>query len=239
MQRLSRIHPPSRRALPGKLPTATPHPHITHPNTTQESQTRTIRLRDDFPYAVHAMLEFIDKGFYSFQPESRARFPYISKLDYHIHAYLVGAKYEVAALCEHAIKMYIITADMTLRSAFITDANDLDHALACTSTVLNAPPHPHDRSPAAELDRFLDSLVLLWKNTPDRDDAMRCATLRLIKHYLSRLMRLSFFVTLMMQMVDFGADVEEELMEDGFEVKSYSVLKGGRQRSDVRFGEAW
>lgn len=183
------------------------------------------------------MLTFIDKGFYSFHAETRLRFPLISKLDYHIHAYLAGAKYQVPALCSLAIKMYTTTAQMALDDVFAVTTTTTTTATSTStppplSTQHTAPHHPLDRSPAAELDRFLDSLVLVWRNTPDRSDAMRCAALGVVKHFLSRLVRVKFFCTLMLQLEGFGVDVVHAVGEDGVEVR---VFRGSR--GEVRFGE--
>lgn len=86
------------------------------------------------------------------------------------------------------------------------------------------------------MNRFLHSLVLLWKNTQSRYDVMRTAVLELIKRDLSKLLRVPFFITLTMELVGFGDDVLASLGDDGFEVKAFQVPVGGRQTHTMRFG---
>ncbi|KAJ4374935.1 hypothetical protein N0V83_002013 [Neocucurbitaria cava] len=209
--------------------------------------THCIRLRDDFPYAIAAMVEFIESAHYTFDTKMRAEYPHITLLDLHVHAYLVGSKYEVPTLCEHAVVEFISVASMILSQGIPPDPNDMDDMFddatpgprTSNSANTNTPRHhdPNDGSPAATTHRFLDSLVLLWRNTADRDDAMRAAALELIKPLLSKLMKLRFFIVMMLELLDFGDDVCASLVEDGFSVTGYPVPPGMKRRWAVRFGE--
>ena len=86
------------------------------------------------------------------------------------------------------------------------------------------------------MDRFLNSLVLLWKKTNNRYDVMRKAVLELIKRNLNKLLRFPFFGTLLEAMVAFGDDVVASLRDDGFEVKAFQIPVGGGQSHAVWFG---
>ncbi|KAF1848637.1 uncharacterized protein K460DRAFT_281536 [Cucurbitaria berberidis CBS 394.84] len=187
------------------------------------AHTRYIRLRDDFPYAIVAAVQFIETGIYIFDPNMRTKHPHITLLDLHIHAYLVGSKYDMPRLCDHAIAEYINVAQMILSLGVTSDTT--------------CPSGPNECSPSAVTDRFLDSLVLLWKNTPNRYDPMREAVLELIKPALNMLLKLRFFVTLMMELVPFGDDIMHSLAEDGLDVKAFPLPAGVGRMWVVRFGE--
>ena len=198
-------------------------------------------------------MQFIETGIYTFDPNMRVQHPHITLLDLHIHAYLVGNKYDVPRLCDHAIAEYINIGEMILSlgvtaddtegfedtsanrsvTSFSSSSNDSE---AQTILTHPTPRDPNDCSPSAIMDRFLDSLVLLWKNTTGRDDEMRAAVLELIKPELSKLMRLRFFVTMMMELVPFGDDIVQSLAEDGFDVMAFPVPKGMRRWWVLMFG---
>lgn len=195
------------------------------------------------------MLEFIDTDAYTFNPDIRVQYPHFTSLDLHIHAYLVGSKYEVSKLCDYAIDQYIHIGDMILSMgvtasscgakaealASLGAASTNTDDAAATSTPAYSQ-HSGDVSPSAILERFLSSVVLLWKNTPDRHDQMREAVLELIKPHLNCLIKQSFFSTMMMDMLDFGNDIVRSLEEDGFDVSTEMGPAGLRGRSGVRFG---
>jgi hypothetical protein len=202
------------------------------------------------------MIQFIADGIYIFNPNMRLEYPNSTLLDLHIHAYLVGSKYEVPKLCAHAIDEYINIGEMTLSMGITPDDNpttsagDTNIALipakdVSTNNTNNTAVEPtyaaykdsNTSAASAVLDSFLDSLVLLWRNTPNRDDAMRQAVLELLKSDLHQLMQLKFFQTLLMEMVAFGDDMMHSLADDGFDVKAFPV-RGHLQRSGVRFGGA-
>jgi hypothetical protein len=191
---------------------------------------RIIRLRDDFPYAIRALIEFIDTDKYTFQTIMHAEYPTVTMLDLHIHAYLAGAKYAVPRLCERAVKQYIALGDMCLQMDFDpTMRNHID-----VMAVDPAHPPPSPISGMAIVKCFLESFALLWRNTPHRFDAMRAAVLELIKHYLTPLSRLPLFAMLMRELDGFARDVEESLGDDGLEATTYFVREG--EKCGVRFG---
>jgi hypothetical protein len=190
---------------------------------------RIIHLRDDFPYAVCALIEFIDTDKYTFQPAMHAEYPTVTMLDLHIHAYLVGAKYAVPRLCERAVEQYIALGDMCLQMDFNPTTTNHVHVM----TVNPAYPPLSPTSGIAVVKCFLESFALLWRNTPHRFDAMRAAVLELIKHYLTVLSRLPLFATLMQELGGFSRDLEESLDEDGLEVTTYFVEEG--EMAGVRF----
>jgi hypothetical protein len=209
--------------------------HSTHLNTPSNfpiqphTQIRILRLRADFPYAIRAMIEYIDTGDYTPSPFMYTHYPTVTMLDLHIHAYVVGAKYDIPLLCELAIKHYIHLSDMCLQMNFdatVTHNSDKD-------VMALDPRRPGSASGPVIFKSFLDSLALLWRWTPDRFDALRAAVLELIKHYLTRLLRIPFFATLMRELERFGPDVVESLGEDGLEVKTY--FQGEGQRGGVAF----
>ena len=65
------------------------------------------RLRLDFPFGVKAMLDFMLTGHYQPSREMALRFPLVTMLDLHVHAYLVSQKYLVPALSAHAVNEFI------------------------------------------------------------------------------------------------------------------------------------
>lgn len=199
----------------------------------QEGHTRCIRLRDDFPYAIAAMVQFIENDIYAFDPNMRTQYPHITLLDLHIHAYIVGAKYSVHRLCDHAIDEYLNIGRMILSMGIrVRDTDTMDFPA-------DHSPHANTNSPVSSVvNSFLDSLVLIWRNTSHRDDALRDAVLELLKPQLPQLMHLKFFQTLMMEMPGFGDDVVQSLAEDGFDVKAYPVLPGFRKKGTVWFSGA-
>jgi hypothetical protein len=157
----------------------------------------------------------------------KVQHPHITMLDFHIHAYLVSKKYDVPKLCEYAIEQYVNLAAMIL-------------------TLLGPDPAtflPYTAAPAVEpqscslINNFLDSLVLLWRNTSGFD-VMRRAVLQLMRPDLHRLLQLPFFNTLMAELPEFGEDVARDLEEDGFEVKLRWAAVGANERGMVKFGRA-
>lgn len=78
-----------------------------------------------------------------------------------------------------------------------------------------------------DVEHLLNSLTLLWRNTPSRDDVLRAGVLELLKVHLNALLRVPFFVTMILQLRLFGADVVQSLEEDGFSVVAGVGMKGG------------
>ncbi|KAF1941361.1 hypothetical protein EJ02DRAFT_423075 [Clathrospora elynae] len=216
-----------------------------------EGHTRCIRLRDDFPYAITALVHFIEMGIYVFNPQMRVQYPNITLLDLHIHAYIVGSKYELPRLCEHAISEYINVCEMILSMGITPDPIDSNsNALVpmygfsndatdpATQPTFSSAPDPTANAVSNIFNTFLDSLVLLWRNTHHRNDPLRQAVLELIKPELNKFMKVRFFTTLMMEMVGFGDDVMHSLAEDGFDIKAVPVPAQLKRRWGVRFGGA-
>ncbi|KAH7378251.1 hypothetical protein BKA66DRAFT_571681 [Pyrenochaeta sp. MPI-SDFR-AT-0127] len=210
-----------------------------------ESHTRCIRLRGNFPYGIKAMLEYVDSGMYSFDANMRVEYPHITLLDLHIHAYCAGDKYHIPRLCKYAVAQYISIGSMILSlrvpSASKSGPDNFQSTAHSHGDPVYTPihaggSHPNDLSAAAIMDRFLDSLVLLWRNTPNRSDPMRAAVLNLIKPSLDQLMRQRFFITMMLEMISFGDDIVQSLEEDGFEVTTFLVPAGMERRWGLRFG---
>lgn len=201
--------------------------------------TRCIRLRDDPPYAIRTMLHFIDSGNYIFDQQAFMQLPLLTTLDYHIHTYLVSTKYDIAALEELMVKKYIDFAEqeMTIGFLMLPEPQLADVHFNLPGVPVAAPADEYDSFETAitPLDRFLNSLVLLWRNTQSRYNAMRQAVLELIKHNLNRLLRVPFFVTLMQEVVGFGDDIVASLEDDGFEVKPFQAIAGWRKPRSVIF----
>jgi hypothetical protein len=193
----------------------------------QPGHTPILRLRDDFPYGIHAMLGFIDSGTYTVQPRMRAEFPTATMLDLHIHAYLAGTKYAVPDLADYARTEYIALGDMSLQTAF-------NNNLAVSHDIMAYDPfRPDQEAGTAIVKAFLESLALLWRNTPNRDDLLRGEVVELLKHHLTRLVKVPFFGTLMREVEGFRGDIEDALVDDGLAVVTFCDTAGGR--GAVRF----
>ncbi|KAI4607574.1 hypothetical protein J4E83_009470 [Alternaria metachromatica] len=199
-----------------------------------EGQTRCIRVRDDFPYAIAAMIQYIQDGIYIFNPNMRLEYENITLLDLHVHAYVVGNKYDVAKLCDHAIGEYINIVGMVLSMGLPSgeDPTDFSHNPEFDHKHIDADPV------SSVLNSFLDSLVLVWRNTIDGNDMLRQAILELLKPHINQLMRLKFFQTLMMDLTGFGSDLIGSLAEDGFDVQTWPAMGGVQQRARVKFDTA-
>ncbi|KAF9696486.1 hypothetical protein EKO04_005627 [Ascochyta lentis] len=201
--------------------------------------TRCIRLRDDFPYAITTMLHFVETGSYMWDLRALKEYPRLTTLDFNVHSYLVGSKYGISTLRDRAINAYLSIADHEMNLGFsVLSTGCLLGAQVPLPGNLHVPPadgHTDEESMTMPMDRFLDSLVLLWRNTHSRYDMMRTAVLELIKRDLNKLLQLPFFVTLMRELVEFGDNVVASLSDDGFEVKAFQVPVGGRRPLTMRF----
>ncbi|KAF3052143.1 hypothetical protein E8E11_011421 [Didymella keratinophila] len=187
--------------------------------------TRCIRLRNDFPYAVTTMFHFIETGNYMFDQRAFAAYPLLTVLDFHVHTYLAGSKYGLAAFRDNAINAYVGIAGHELELGFLlTSRNQLSDAQIFMPGFPVMPPldaRADGEATITPTDRFLNSLVLLWRNTQSRLDALRKAALELIKRNFGKLLRVPFFVTLLQEIVGFGDDIVASLGDDGFEVKAF------------------
>ncbi|OAL01004.1 hypothetical protein IQ06DRAFT_368993 [Phaeosphaeriaceae sp. SRC1lsM3a] len=196
-------------------------------------QVRILRLRDDFPYAILALLDFISTGAYSMHDTMRTRFPTTNVLDLHIHAYLAGSRYGMPQLASHALMQYIALGKMCLRMPFdlLLPSNGTNDEDLMQLDSLFPPPHAGN----AIVRAWLESVAMLWNKTVDRDDEMRRDVLEVVKHYLSKLVKVPLFGMLMREVEGFARDVEESLLEDGVEMRTYWVpVVQGRGR--VTFG---
>jgi hypothetical protein len=196
------------------------------------------------------MIQFVEDGIYVFNQGMREQYPKITLLDLHVHAYVVGAKYELPALCEHAVDEYVNVAGMVMSMGISLDmpptSNDSSTPISTQNSNFpnnkptgldGASKDPSINPATAVFNSFLDSLTLIWRNTSNRDDALRQAVLELIKPEINNLMHLSFFQTLMQDMVGFCDDIMYSLEDDGFDVLAFPV-QGKVQGTGVRFGGA-
>ncbi|KAF3033384.1 hypothetical protein E8E12_005097 [Didymella heteroderae] len=201
--------------------------------------TRCIRLRNDFPYAITTMFHFIETGNYVFDQRAFAAYPLLTALDFHIHTYLAGSKYGFVAFLERAINAYVAVAEHELRLCFLATSSDqlsdMRIPMPGFPVMPSSDAQTDSEATVTPIDRFLNSLVLLWRNTQSRLDALRKAVLELIKRYSGKLLRTPFFVTLLQEVVGFGDDILASLGEDGFEVKAFQVPPGARVNQTVRF----
>jgi hypothetical protein len=185
------------------------------------------------------MLYFIENGNYVCNPQAYVEFPLLTTLDYHIHAYLVGSKYGIPALQDCAINAYIAIAEHKMKLGFTAPPDgqvcDAQKLVPGFSAIPLTKGQAGGELLTMPIDHFLNSLVLLWKNTPSRYDPFRKAVLELTKRELNKLLQVPFFVTLMQEMVGFGDDVVASLGNDGFEVKAFQVPVRGRSQV-IRFG---
>lgn len=185
------------------------------------------------------MLHFIETGNYLCDPQAFVEYPLLTTLDFHVHAYLVGSKYGIPTFRHCAIDNYLSVAEHEI------NLGSMAHSSGCLSNIQVPLPGFPDISPAdghvdgeplmLPIDRFLNSIVLLWKNTQSRYDALRAVVLELIKRDMSRLLRVPFFVTLMMELEGLGDDIVASLGDDGFEVKAFPVPVGGRRTNTITF----
>jgi hypothetical protein len=186
------------------------------------------------------MLHFIETGSYVCDPQAFARYPLLTMLDFHIHAYLVASKYDVAELQDHAIEAYLSIAGHELEQGFMSlssgKASTIHFPVPDFPMMSPTDGYSNEEPPPTPIDRFLNSLVLLWKNTPTRYDKMRIAVLEVIKRYLNKLLQVPFFVTLMTEIVGFGDDVVASLNEDGFEVHAFQGRISRMQNCGIWFG---
>ena len=60
------------------------------------------------------MIQYMQEGNYTFNSNMRLEYANITLLDLHVHAYVVGKKYDVTKLCDHAIGEYLNIAGMVL-----------------------------------------------------------------------------------------------------------------------------
>jgi hypothetical protein len=182
------------------------------------------------------MIQYIQDSIYIFNPNMRLEYENITLLDLHVHAYIVGNKYDVARLCHHAIGEYVNIVGMILSMGLPSGGDPTDFS---NSTDNFDHKHPDANAVASVLNSFLDSLVLVWRNTVDGNDMLRQAVLELLKPRINQLTRLKFFQTLMMDLVGFGDDLVCSLAEDGFDVQAFPAMDGLQQKTRVKFGTAW
>lgn len=181
--------------------------------------TRCLRLRNDFPPAITTMIHFLEQGMYALDPVTRIQYPNLTLFDLHVHAYVVGAKYDVRRLCDYAIDQYVDIACRVLDTSGVY----VNQTTGIVSPTVNS---------------FLDSLVLTWRNTLSSEDALRQAALELVKAKIHQLLRVRFFQTLLWELVEFGDDVVASLQEDGFDVKILPMVAGWQDKAGVSFGRA-
>ncbi|KAJ4294991.1 hypothetical protein N0V90_006999 [Kalmusia sp. IMI 367209] len=200
----------------------------------KESHSRVIRLRNDFPWAVYAMLKFLKSGSYYMYPRLLVEYPYITMLDLHVHCYILADKYDLVALGNYAMTGYLRIAGDVLSLDWASDDPKYiyePNSGACYRyfSIYEDIPSRDDDSPlvkyrpddmcaAAEVDRFLCSIVLLWMSTPSGNDVLRKAALEMIKPCLVKLMRLKHFKMLFNVLEDFEKDLAMSLCDDGFGV---------------------
>ncbi|KAJ4355494.1 uncharacterized protein N0V89_003510 [Didymosphaeria variabile] len=189
-----------------------------------EATTRIIRLRHDFPWAVYAMLDFLRNGSYYMYPVLQQQYPRITMLDLHVHCYIVADKYDIPALANYAAVNYLrIVADVLALDWKFDDPDFYDESenLPCVNY------HYWDMCAAAEVSRFLDSVVLLWRNTASSHDALRKVVLEMIMACFIKLMRLKSFQFVFHTFKEFRWDLAESFGEDGLEMSGRKRKENG------------
>lgn len=185
------------------------------------------------------MLHFIETGSYMFDQRAFTAYPLLTALDFHIHTFLSGGKYGVMALRDHAIDAYLDIAEHELKLGFLATSDgqlsDAHIPLPGFPAVGPGGNQAGGETVITPIDRFLNSVLLLWRNTQSRFDTLRKAVLELIQRNLNKLLRVPFFITLMQEVVGFGDDIVAGLGDDGLEVKVFQVPAGGRLSQTVRF----
>lgn len=186
------------------------------------------------------MLHFLETGQYVFDQRAFERFPLLTTLDYHIHVYLVSEKYGIASLrdCVTATYPSIAGCELDLGFLVLGDAQAADAQVTAPGFPVFAPAETGvgTGTVITPIDRFLNSVVLLWRNTRSRDDALRGAVLELIKRDFLKLLRVPFFVTLVREMVGFGEDVVASLGDDGLGIDAVKIAVNAGCGHAVRFG---
>lgn len=157
-------------------------------------------------------------------------------LDLHVHAYLVSTKYGIPQLAQHAVTQYIALGKLGLAMPFDpTLASEEDSGIASDDLVHLDPMFPPPHAGNAIVKAFLESVALVWNKTVGRDDELRKEVLEVVKHYLVKLAGMPLFELLMREVVGFASDVEESLLEDGVEMRTFWGM-GWRSEGGVRFG---
>ena len=166
------------------------------------------------------MLNWIVHGKYMIDYDTAIRNKHLNMLDLHVHAYIIAGKYQVPTLADHTVTEYIgLVADI-LSSKLPSDLpNMFTGPVNPQPRHITTGPAKKDKSAAAEVDRFLNSVVLLWKLT-EVDDLFRKAVLEVIKPCLDKLMRLRMFGTMVAEMRGFFKDLANSLEEDGLEIEA-------------------
>ena len=186
------------------------------------------------------MLHFVETGAYVFDQRAFTAYPLLTTLDLHIHAYLVSTKYGITAMRDCVIKAYLETAEqeMTMGLMMLTgnQLSDLNMSWLGFPVVAPADERCDSETSITPMDRFLNSLVLLWKNTRSRHDDMRQVVLALIKRDLNKLLRIPLFVAMMQEVVGFGDDVVASLEGDGLGVRASQVAAGRKRAQSIFFG---
>lgn len=185
------------------------------------------------------MFHFIETGYYMFDQRAFAAYPLLTALDFHVHTYLAGSKYGLLAFRDHAINGYVGIAEHELRSGFLAafsdQPSDVQIAMAGFPVVTPLDEQAGGETVISPIDRFLNSLILLWRNTQSRLDSLRKAVLELIKRHFGKLLREPFFITLLQEIVGLGDDILASLGDDGFDVKAFQVPRGARVNQTIRF----
>lgn len=191
------------------------------------------------------MLHFVETGAYVFDRRAFTAYPLLTALDLHIHAYLASIKYGITALRDCVIEAYLETAEqeMTMGLMMLTgnqitysQLSGLHVSWLGFPVVAPADEHCESETSITPMDRFLNSLVLLWKNTRSRHDEMRRVVLALIKRDLNKLLRVPLFVAMMQEVVGFGDDVVASLEGDGLGVRAFQVAAGWKRVPSIFFG---
>lgn len=180
------------------------------------------------------MLRFVAVGWYTLEHCMLQSYPYLTMLDLHVHTYILSQKYDMYRLREHAIDEYVEMAHKILSGYIGTDIpKDMESGTIALfvhniyeSLVLEGPPprplaepfRPGDHRPIAEANRFLNSVVLLWKNTASSEDTMRKVVIGLAKHYLPKISQLRFFNTMLTGLDGFSSELAKSLAEDEYDL---------------------
>jgi hypothetical protein len=176
------------------------------------------------------MLDFLKNGCYYLYPLLQKQYPRITMLDFHIHAYVIADKYDIPALSDCAAKSYLrMSADCLVLDwkhddpDFCDDSSKFHIFRESMSNDIKDVPRveylPWDMCAAAEVSRFLDSAVLLWRNTASRKDPLRKEVLEMLKVCVIKLMRLKSFQFLLVCLDDFLDDLIESFEEDDLEAR--------------------
>ncbi|OCL06888.1 hypothetical protein AOQ84DRAFT_365423 [Glonium stellatum] len=156
----------------------------------KELESNDLMLKDDWSWAVKAMLSFLySKTYLPVFDIARQVHVNMTLLDFNVHVYRIADKYEVPALCRYA----------------------LDGFQRCAKATLAVP--------GGDYTSFVRALSYIYRMIPSKSDPLRMEVILLVKEYVVKLSRNNHFARLLLNMQDFHDELVAAFVEDGMEFK--------------------